>query len=240
MEDKKQHFEINIKDSVAIGQSNGKKVKSNMINTVKRPSGVVEVYEINKELNTKQLIRKNNLVVYVGREWVAQRLFALNNPAIDPDVTGGYTEYIRWAGIGSQGCTIDDLNPDPPENDDITMRDEVPFSTADIGYCDHRVGENGLGYYKKPISSDDISFEPDEANKRYVDGSPVDSYLVVKIVFTIGEDDANGYNISEAGLYTSDGLDLENGPFHLFARVSFPTIAKTSGRDLLFVWYIYC
>ena len=218
-----KNTEVHIMDELNIGDKLLTYNKSK-IDLSKRPVGVVKIYEKNGNDKLK-LIHKHNLIVYTGREWVASRLFNKTNVSIDQTKD----EYIGWAGLGSGGASVDPLIPDNPTNSDDDLITPIPLSLTDSSYCDEDV-VGGTGYYKKPIDTSDVVFEIDTAND--------DKYLVVKVSFAITADDANGYTLSEAGLFTSESSnDLTD--YHIFARVTFPAIVKTSGRDLLFVWYIY-
>jgi len=216
-----KNTEVHIIDELNIGDNFP---NTSEIRPSKRPGGVVKIYEKNED--GLKLVHKCNLVLYTGREWVASRLFNKANVSIDQTAD----EYIGWSGVGSGGASVDPLIPDNPTNGDDDLTTPVPLSLTDSSYCDEDV-VGGTGYYKKPIDTSDVVFEIDTAND--------DKYLVVKVSFAITEDDANGYTLSEAGLFTSESSnDLTD--YHIFARVTFPAIVKTSGRDLLFVWYVYC
>jgi hypothetical protein len=219
-------IEIQIHDGLNFSDSrNGNGKKRRPSPPEKRPAGLVEVYEKNKETDEKQLVRKSNLVVYKGREWIAQRLFNKNNSLLAwPDTSAAQNEYIGWVGVGEGGAT-NPLSPDSPTNrdDDLLEEYEIIESPA-TGYADLRDGS----YYKKVIDPSNVTFEVDDSNES--------RYLTVKVQFNMEADDANSGDLSEAGLFTA--ID-DDGPFHLFARVTFPTITKSEGRDLLFVWYIY-
>jgi len=187
-----------------------------------RPQGFVEIFEIDEDGN-KKLVGKNNLVLYQGREWVAERLFDTENgnTSTDKDM------FISWFGLGEGGCPIaDPLTPDAPQSTDTDLDTEVPIHATNTVYADFRSGN----YYKHPFDS--VTFEQDPSNNS--------EYLIANCAITIGSDDANGFNLNEAGLFlsttTSGG---HSGPFYLFARVTFPTIVKDSTRQLMFIWYIY-
>lgn len=192
---------------------------------IDRPKGTVEIYEIDN--NKKELIRKSNLVVYSGREWLISR--ALN--FVNSNITPQPDEFISWFGVGDGGCPVGDpLNPTSPTNFDVDLDNSVMINSTDATCGDYRLLPTE-GYYKhrfNPI----IDFEQDGDNYNY--------WLIAKISTTLGTDDANDFNLNEAGLFTaaSDGGGYA-GPFNLYARVTFPTIVKTSARQLLFVWYIY-
>ena len=188
----------------------------------RKPQGYVEIYEIDKD-GKKQLVGKSNLVVYLGREWLGTRIFNTANAMITPLPA----EWICWFGIGTGGAPVGDpLNPTSPTNLDTDLDTEVGFNSTDPTYGDFRSGI----YYKHPFDS--VAFEEDADNSN--------SYLICRIIATIGIDDGNGNNISEAALFTaaSDAGGYA-GPYNMFARVTFPSIVKTTDRQLIFVWYIY-
>ena len=187
-----------------------------------RPKGFVEVFEVDEDGN-KKLVGKNNLVLYQGREWIAERIFNTENgnTSTDKDM------FISWFGLGQGGAPIaDPLTPDAPLSTDTGLDTEVPIHATDTNCADYRTGN----YFKHPFDS--VTFEQDASNNN--------EYLIANCTITIANDDANGYNINEAGLFLSDSTTGgHSGPFYLFARVTFPTIVKDSTRQLMFVWYIY-
>ena len=192
---------------------------------LRKPEGFVEVYSADEDGNSKQLVGKSNLVLYSGREWLLSRAFNMQNPYID----SSNAEAIYCIGIGNGGCEL--LNPlaaVPPTNDDTSLQSEIVFtSTPSPLYGDYRAG---VGYYKKVLDS--CTFEQDAPNNN--------RYLVAKVSATIGTGDAIGYSINEAGLFTAmSGSGGWDGPFHLFARVTFASIVKVMERRLIFYWYIF-
>lgn len=197
------------------------KISQNNSSKLRSPKGFVEIYEIN-EKGEKQLVGKSNLVVYLGREWLASRAFNTTNVAISPTIL----EYICWFGLGDAGCPVGDpLTPTPPTNSDTELGNKILIG-SEASYAD----PDGLGnFYKHPLA---VSFVQDSANDN--------AYLIVQSTITISATDANGYNLSEAGLYTAESnAGGYAGPFHLFSRVTFPTLVKTAARQLVFVWFIY-
>ena len=188
----------------------------------RRPQGHVEVYEV-LENGEKKLVEKSNLVVYQGRELVAEKLAGVNHTSITPDKD----EFISWFGLGSGGVTVaDPFTPVSPTNSDSDLATEIPISATDTTCGDYHDG----AYYKHPLDS--LEFEQDTYND--------DRWLILKATITIGSEDANGYQVSEAGLFTSaDSSGGYSGDFNLFARVTFATIIKDSTRRLIFIWYIY-
>jgi hypothetical protein len=107
------------------------------------------------------------------------------------------------------------------------------INTTDASCADYHVSGVGYpdtGYYKKYFDS--VEFEQDNLND--------DKWLVIKITFTVGVDDANGSLLSEAGLFSAESdSGGYPGPFSIFARVTFPTIIKAEDRQLIFRWYLF-
>lgn len=192
----------------------------------RKPEGFVEIYETNEETGEKKLVNKSNLVVYNGRELIAQRMVNVDNVSATTDKD----EYICWFGIGSGGVySTDPFNPISPNSLDDTLGSELAVSTTDTNCADYRDGS----YYKKPFDADPV-FEQDILN--------ANRYLITKVLVTLSTTELNGTEISEAGLFTAEsntGGTGNAGPFNLYARVTFPTILKNSNRALNFVWYLY-
>jgi hypothetical protein len=195
-----------------------------------KPKGYVEIYEADEDGN-KQLVGRHNLVLYLGREWLAQRIVNTNNSAAIPTKD----EYINWLGLGDGGVIPGDpFNPVPPVITDTELSSKVMINATDSSAADYHlsteIGYPETGYYKIPF--DTIDFEQDIQND--------DSWLVVKITVTVGVDDANGKQLSEAGLFTSESnIGGYGGPFNIFSRVTFPSIVKTSDRRIIFNWFLY-
>jgi len=171
----------------------------------RHPQGWVEVYEVDENENEK-LIAKSNLVVYLGREIIAQRMFGTDNPNANASSTRHET--ITWLGIGSGGVNVGDpFNPSPPVATDVDLAEEISFSDIDPSYADFRNGH----YYKKPIET--VEFEQDTYNNN--------AWLIVKTISRISLSDATDAHISEAGLFASNGGPIANysGPFHLFTNL---------------------
>jgi hypothetical protein len=198
----------------------------------RKPQGFVEIYETDNESKKKKLIGKHNLVVYLGREHLAQRLLNYQNSNIDPDKDC----FLAWMGYGNGGVDESDpLNPLPTSSTETDLSNEIPvISSADstsVGYGDLRVGY----YYKKRFES--IEFEQDSANNN--------SWLIIKLTSLMTSDECNGYQISEAALFNAasraDGYSPGANGFHLYAKLKFPPISKIASisRTLTFTWYIY-
>jgi len=187
----------------------------------RKPQGFVEIYEATED--QKKLIGKHNLVVYLGREWLAVRALATANGNITPQ----HNEFINWFGLGDGGTLPGDpFDPVSPTNEDTELDNEIGINATDATCADFHDGY----YYKHPF--DGVTYEQDPENSN--------SWLLARVLITIGSQDANGHQISEAGLYTSaNDSGGYAGPFHMFSRVTFPTIVKNASRQLIFVWYLY-
>jgi hypothetical protein len=168
----------------------------------------------------------------VGRAWLAQRIVNINNPSASfPDTKD---EYITWFGLGNGGVIPGDpFDPMPPVLTDVELAARAMITATDSSAADYHVISPGYpeeGFYKIPF--DTVQFEPDAENDGF--------YLVLKITITVKSDYANGYQLSEAGLYTCESNAAGySGDFHIFSRVTFPSIVKTVDRRLIFNWYLY-
>jgi len=194
------------------------------------PEGYVEIYEVQPD-GAKKLVGRHNLILYQGREWVAQRLMNKNHS----NVTSTKDEFLSWFGLGSGGVILGDpLNPQPPILTDTELGQLEMINATDSSAADYHVVSlptyPETGFYKIPFDS--LDFEQDTLND--------DKWLVIKIITTVGIDDANGKQLSEAGLYTAEStIGGYTGNFTLFARVTYPSIVKTSDRRLIYTWFLY-
>lgn len=231
-------------------------------NENRKPEGFVEIYDVTDN-GQKQLIGKSNLVIYQGRETLAQMLVRTNTidesgqPPLQP-IKGNKNHFLCWFGLGQGAADTecspgsgDIFAPEPPSNEDIELACPVMINTADASSADYHIiddpnypggicqGTAGLypatGNYKHPFGT--ISFEQDVLNDN--------RWIVIKISTVIGIDDANGTSsggqaLNEAGLYTAaSSVGGYSGDFALFARVTFPTLLKDNARRLQFVWYLF-
>lgn len=197
----------------------------------RRPKGKVEIYEMGED-GKKRLVKKNNLVVYLGRETLAQMLVGKNNANV---TESDQTHFINWFGLGDGGVLpADPFDPVPPANENNDLQSRVMINATDSSSADYHLstepGYPRTGYYKHPFDS--VVFERDPLND--------DRWMVLKITTSLGIDDANDERLSEAGLFTSPSDEGgSSGPFALFARVTFPTLIKDETRRLIFVWFLY-
>ncbi len=199
-----------------------------------KPEGYVEIYE-EDDKGKRQLVGRHNLVLYQGREQLAQRMVNANNPLAT--AANSKDEFITWFGLGDGGVLpADPFDPIPPILTDTELYSLAMINATDSSAADYHVVDATHpeeGYYKIPFDAIP-DFEPDSMND--------DNYLVIKITVTVNINDANNYQLSEAGLYTAEssaGGMANTGPFHLFARVTFPSLVKTSDRRLIFRWFLY-
>jgi hypothetical protein len=196
----------------------------------RRPKGWVEIWEEDPDTGLKKLINKSNLIVYQGREMVAQRIFDVENASAVPTKD----EFLYWMGFGSGGVRpADPLVPTPPTLTDTDLNSLVMISATDSSAADYHVAGGDYpetGFYKYPF--DNVEFERDYNNE--------DKWLIGKVTMTLGTALANGKQINEAGLYSAASRSPGySGQFSMFARVTFPTLIKTVDRRIVFIWYIY-
>lgn len=198
----------------------------------RKPQGEVQVYEVTED-GQRKLIHKSNLVVYLGREMLAQRLVDTDNTEPGASSTTK-DEFVSWFGIGDGGVRpADPLDPVPPTSTDTDLSSHVMISDQTSTCGDYHVAGGSYpqpGFYKKQFDS--VVFERDTLND--------DKWLVIKIEVTIGVNDANGQQLSEAGIFSAESRAVGyGGPFNMFARVTFPSLIKTEERRLIFDWYLY-
>lgn len=228
MEKKIETIEVVAKDFYGDNCLNDS-VGSDNRSVARGPKGYVEIYEVDESGN-KKLLGKHNLVLYIGRQWLAQRMMNTNNS----NVTSTKDEFLTWFGLGDGGTIPGDpLNPAPPTLTDTELNSQIMITATDSSAADYNVVDVDHpeeGYYKIPFDS--VEYEQDELND--------DKWLVVKIVTTIGASYANDKQLSEAGLFTAEsGNGGYSGQFTIFSRVTFPSIVKTADRRLIFTWFLY-
>lgn len=224
------------------------KDKINVKDNNRGPKGYVEIYDVDSSVdlekgfdknkikdkgnflgkyNIEQKVGKNNLIVYQGREWLLARMFDKENE----NINAGVDESIYWIGFGDGGAPEEDpFNPTSPSQEDSSLGSDIRISEDVSGYADYRESPN-IGYYKKRIT-EDVDYQQDDLSG--------DSYVIAEITITIGTDEANDEIINEAGLFTATSNSSgHDGPFHLFSRITFPSISKDDTRQIMFIWYVY-
>ena len=132
-------MENKVKDTeIIVSESYGDNCLVDQVNrkesSNRRPKGEVYIYEL--ENGRKELVHKSNLVVYLGREMLAQRLVNVNNSNVTPTKD----EWVQWFGIGDGGVRpADPLDPVPPIIDDDYLYSPVMLTaTASASYDDYK------------------------------------------------------------------------------------------------------
>lgn len=192
------------------------------------PQGFVEIYDVDKN-GEKKLIEKSNLVVYTGREWVAQRIFNVDNILVTSDATS----YIAWFALGS-GASGPILNPTGPNSTDSDLTTILPMHDTDTNNAGWNYSTPNGYYYFHPLDTVQFVQDPLNANR----------YLIAQAQITVGTSDCNGPSgesqLNEAGLYiASSNVGGHTGPFTLFSRVTFATLIKNNTRQIVFLWGVY-
>jgi hypothetical protein len=165
----------------------------------RRPEGMVEIWEEDENGN-KRLVRKSNLVVYLGRETLAQMLVKQTNvdELGNPRIESNKNHFLCWFGLGDGGVLpADPFDPVPPANENNDLQSRVMINATDSSAADYHIISSGYpkeGYYKKAFES--IVFERDNLNDN--------RWMVLKITTPIGIADANNERLSEAGLFTAE------------------------------------
>lgn len=210
----------------------------------KRIRGHVHIYE--EVDGKKELLHKDNLIVYIGREMLAQRLVNISNPYFSGDPNKPTKdEFVSWFGLGNGGVSpADPLTPNPPILTDTALYAPIPMVDAvTAGYSDYRTSPYAGCYVKQFDNYDSTAaITSDFGVQFYADDLNNNQYLILQITTTVGVNDANGYQLSEAGLFSAESSAVTNpttSNFTLFARITFPTLIKTADRRLIFVWYLY-
>ena len=178
----------------------------------RKPEGLVEVYDI-KDDGTKKLIRKKNLVLYQGRETLAQMLVKTNTvddegaaPTVAP--AGNKDMWLNWFGLG-QGAADTECNPgsgdvfapEPPTNEDTELRCPIAINT-DSSSADYHMATDP-GYPGSGLCTfspwPDVTEYPQTGNYKHPldtvtfeqDNLNDNKWIVIKITVVIGVDDAN-------------------------------------------------
>jgi len=191
--------------------------------------GRVEITDV----HNNRILEKSNLVLYKGREWLAQRAANFLSP-VEQD-HNRTNHYINYFTVGIGGATPGDiLTPLSPEKTDEDLNTPVLLNTNDSTYITKTRDNDALTYQLKTITSK--TFKNDLLNQN--------RYLIVQFQTMLLNSDANGpngnsfFDINEAGLYIGDESGTP-GSVSIFARCTFSTIRKDNSRGLVFNWYIY-
>jgi len=186
--------------------------------------GAGEVY-LDKDMK-KLHYKTDNLIVYISREIIAQRIFGVNRVTPAPG-TPGQSEYtVNFLSVGSGGASSSDpFSPLVVNNEDLGLINEVRFTTDFVGNPLYAI--NG---FKKRIGDKQI-LQDDLNNNRYI---------IVKTTTIIGKDECNGNFLNEAALWfthSEDGTEIDSTNIVMASRFTFPSMMKTSELEPIIVWY---
>ena len=188
-----------------------------------------------------------NLVVGLGRQYIAQRIFGLAHPAETEIGTNPVWDWkITHFAFGNGGAaTIGDYtNLLGPDSCDRDLYNAIPLSKTDTSYLttpgDHQRSIAPVQYAVKsilPAGTIDIVAADD------LNCSQGKIYSYVRVVCTKfpGEpdylDDGDDYlNINEAALYYTNGVDK----VRMFSHICFPAKYVEKQSEFIVEWYIMC
>jgi len=229
-------------ENIVMNHNEDYKIWDSLRDTAKKqrgPVGWVQMY-----LDKKKVFEGNNLIVAQGREFVAQKIFNINNKE-DASLRPDYRNHtISHFAVGSGGATVagDDVTLNGPEITDTYLAE--PISLGDAAYLNEpssytASGESPLVHtYEdavKPITTHgELFLEP-------VTYDATEYYTKVKCscIIPAGEpsviDAAASVEISEAGLYFVNGSDVK-----MFAHICFAPKWKEKESQLTIYWFILC
>jgi len=186
-------------------------------------------------LKTGELIAsEENLVVLIGREFLAQKMSGLTAGGVD------YSAYqIRYFGTGDGATETSDGVQDPTDGD-TDLDSPVKFSTTGINTDSNDYRYINDGYYKRILSTDkdssgDIQIlqEAHEVNTSDGDTETINAYTEIKFTLIIEKDELvdKPVDFNEAALYAvkfdSDGKPTDD---HIMVA-KFTTTTKSLGPN---------
>jgi len=194
-------------------------------NTIKDKliTGKVKIFK-----NGKFIDEKNNVVVYTGRKFAAQKTFDLYQGA-DVNLT---TCKITHFAIGSGGTQTNDLaSVIGPLDTDTTLYRAISLNTNDTNnYLPlvDKEGNNVSGALKKITLDGSIEFIKDDITNEY---TTVKCTLIIdpKVDSSLPK----VYLVSEVGLFFTDGKENKG----MFAHVCFPGKYMTQTDVLKIEWF---
>jgi hypothetical protein len=225
--------------------------------------GLVQIHE-NTEEGSKLVTETNNLIVYPGRAMMLCRAFGkdLNYLAGGSPTFPFYgmkDKFISFFAVGTGGSASDNN-----QNPLVVNSTEYELNThGTVGGATKLVTVNGRNYMGFDDSYPTFIYEPEVVNTTDIytpmrstlyDGYKRDSYLIAKVQVTLGAsvgNDTGTQLISEAGLFLAenddvndvdewwDGNGYTSNHLEMFAKVTFPTIAKTASRSFTINWYLF-
>ena len=181
--------------------------------------GIKGMFEVSTK-DGRKLFTKDNLIVYVGREIFAQKLFNFDRTG-----NGEQNLFISWMSVGTGGADpADPLTPVAPTLTDTSLNNEIVIDATDPTTID--------GGRKKKFNTLEILQDTNNDNK----------YLIVKATMILERDQANGANLNEAGLWLCNSDDVnqaDTNTLRLASRITFPTIVKNNQLELILAWYYF-
>lgn len=207
--------------------------------------GRVRIYEHKVGDSTLFLLKDtDNLVVFRGRRWLSRKAFNTNS---SNDSSQNFKDlFISWFAIGNGGASESNpLLPTSPrlENASLANQGVIESGTRFITY-------NGKQYHK--FDDGYPTFVTDTEIEHGILNQSADDEIIVNVTTTLEANEANNLagaedpddayqDINEAGLFISDSNSVGTLPtaMHMFSRVTFPTIRKTSNVRYIFSWYIF-
>lgn len=199
-----------------------------------------------------------NLVVAMGRQYVAQRIFGLSHPSetavptgSNPDITPIWDWKVTHFGLGRGGSVVvgNYVNLLGPELCDTDLYDPIPLSGSpgDPSYLtspgDPMKGADPTNYVVKPIKPTGTI---DIVRSQDINCSGFITYSYARVVCSKfpGEPnyltyDGDYLNINEAGLYYTDASDGGDS-VRMFAHICFAPKYIEKKSELVIEWYILC
>lgn len=217
--------------------SNVKKSKPNMV------SGAVRMFK-NGELIQDVT---PNLVVGIGRQYIAQRLFATAHPSeseIDTDPVWNWKITHFALGNGGTATVGDYTNLLGPDLCDRDLYNALPLSDNDPGYLTTPGDEQRMIDRKEfcvkqivPSGTIDIIASDDLVCLQ----GQIFSYVRVICINSPGEpnylvNDDDYLHINEAALYYTNGKDK----LRMFSHICFPAKDVEKSSEFVIEWYILC
>ncbi len=185
--------------------------------------GKVSVFIIDQDNNKTLLLRKSNLVVYTGREWVLSSLCGVNNTNISMQST----DKLNWISFGTGGAPASDpYAPIAPQSTNTTITEISVNSSDPLLYNGTRIPLNTAAY----SSTYQYLQDPNNSNM----------YLMLNVSCVLNTEQANGASINESALWIADtNVAATVTRFSLFSHVTFPTFLKQNTVQYLIQWIIH-
>lgn len=116
---------------------------------------------------------------------------------------------------------------------------EAPSVLAPNPITGFKIGNGGVG--QAPNGTETTLFSEIDPTGNYptlVSYTLIDNNMVAEYTFELTTDDANGYNISEVGLFADNPWMGDGANGNMFNIKTFPELAKTASFSVSFVWRI--